>query len=110
MQSNYGAMRTDDPATDGYYIVEWSSNVYIARDDIVMKGCNPPEYSYAGEIVCEAKFQNLVSKTKYWHIPIPEGESDTKSRMKKSLMADIKLVDISDDNKLPKGCNKKKVK
>ena len=49
-------MRTDDPATDGYYIVEWSSNVYIARDDIVMKGCNPPEYSYAGEIVCEAKF------------------------------------------------------
>ena len=30
MTGNYRAMRTDDLATDGYYIVEWSSSVYTA--------------------------------------------------------------------------------
>ena len=43
-------MRTDDPDTDGYCIVEWYYNVYTAQDD--MKGYNPPEYTYAIEIVC----------------------------------------------------------
>ena len=56
MKGNYGAMRTDDPDTNGYYIVEWDSNVYTAQNDIVMKGCNPLEYTYAGEMVCKVRF------------------------------------------------------
>ena len=28
MKGNYEEMRTDDPNTDGYYIVEWDFNVY----------------------------------------------------------------------------------
>ena len=51
MKGNYGAMRTDDPDTDGYYIVEYDSNVYTAQDDIHMKGYNPPQYAYVGEMV-----------------------------------------------------------
>ena len=35
---NYGAMRTDDPDIDGYYILEQDYNRYTAQDDIVMKG------------------------------------------------------------------------
>ena len=56
MKSNYGVTRTDDPAIDGYCIVEWSSNIYTVQDNTVTKGCNLPEYAYAGEIVCEASF------------------------------------------------------
>ena len=37
-------------------------------------------------------------------------EGDTVLRIKQVLMADIKLVEISDNNKLPKGCNKKRAK
>ena len=104
---NYGTTRTDDPATHRYYIIKQSSNVYTAQDDIVMIGYNPPEYVYAGEMAYETRFLDLVSKENYWFTPIPEGEGDTTLRMKQFLMADIKLVEISYNNKPPKGCNKK---
>ena len=41
---------------------------------------------------------------------MPEGEDDTTLRTKQVLMADIKLKKISENNKLPKGFNKKKGK
>ena len=74
-----------------------------------MKGYNPPEYAYTGEMVCEARFWNPASKEKYWYKPTPKGEGDTTLR-KQVLMVDINLVKISDNNKLPYGFNKKKVK
>ena len=39
-----------------------------------------------------------------------KGEGDTKLRMKQVLIADIKLEEISENNMLSKGCNKKKEK
>ena len=71
-----------------------------------MKGYNPPEYAYAGEMVRKERFWNPVSKENYWYIPTPEGESDRTLRMKQVLMADNKLDDFSENNRLPKGCNK----
>ena len=56
MKGNYEAMRTYDLDKDEYYIVEWDFNVNAAQDDIVMKGYNPPEYVYAGEMVYMARF------------------------------------------------------
>ena len=38
------------------------------------------------------------------------GEGQTILRMKQELMADIQLMDITEENKLPKGCNKTKSK
>ena len=81
--------------------------MYYTQDYIVMKRYNPPEYAHAGEMVYEARFRNPVSKAKYWYTPIPEGEGDTTLRMKQVLMVDVKLVENLDNNKLPKGCNKK---
>ena len=51
-----------------------------------------------------------VSKEKYWYTPILEVGGDTTLRMKQVLMDNIKLEENSENNKLPKGCNKKKVK
>ena len=51
-----------------------------------------------------------MSKENYWYTLILEGEGDTTLRMKQILMVDIKLEEISENNKLPKGCNKKKGK
>ena len=55
-------------------------------------------------------FWNPVSKAKYWYTPILEWEGDKILRMKQVLMVDVKLEEISGNNKLPKGCNKKKGK
>ena len=65
MKDNYVAMRMDDPDTDGYDIVEWNSNVYIAQDDIVMKGYNPPKYAYVGEMAYKTRVYNPMSKETY---------------------------------------------
>ena len=54
-------------------------------------------------------FWNPVSKAKYWYTSMPEGDGDTILRIKHFLMVNIKLVEISNNNKLPKGCNKKRV-
>ena len=34
----FGAMRTDDEATQGYYLVKWITEPYIIQEDILMKG------------------------------------------------------------------------
>ena len=47
-----------------------------------MKGYNPPEYEYTGDMVCEARFWKPVIKAKHWYTPMLEGESDTTLRMK----------------------------
>ena len=41
---------------------------------------------------------------------MPKGEGDTTLRMKQVLMVDIKLENISENNKLAKGYNNKKGK
>ena len=51
-----------------------------------------------------------MSKAKYWYTPIPKWEGDKILRMKQVWMVDIKLEEISGNNKLPKECNKKKGK
>ena len=75
-----------------------------------MKGCNPPEYVYTGEMACKTRFWNPVNKENYQYTPMLEGEGDTPLRMMEVLMVDTKLEEISKNNKLSKGFNKNKVK
>ena len=62
MKGNYGAIKMDDPDIDKYHIVEWYFNVYTAQNDIVMKGYNPPKYTYVGEMEWKTGLWNLVMK------------------------------------------------
>ena len=52
----FGAMRTNDKATQGYYLVKWITEQYIVQEDLVMKGVEPQQYSFVGEIICDAVF------------------------------------------------------
>ena len=54
----FGAMRTDDEATQGYYLVKWITEPYTIQEDILMKGVEPPQTAFAGEIICDALFWN----------------------------------------------------
>ena len=51
-----------------------------------------------------------MRKANNWYTPMLEGEGDTTLRMKQILMTDIKLVEILENNRLPKGYDKKKAK
>ena len=42
----FGAMRTNDEATQGCYLVEWLSEPYIMQENTVMKGVDPPHTTF----------------------------------------------------------------
>ena len=52
----FGAMRTDDEATQGYYLVKWITEPYKVQEDILTKGIEPQQTAFAGEIICDALF------------------------------------------------------
>eukprot|EP00978_Attheya_sp_CCMP212_P027680 scaffold93292_cov36-Attheya_sp.AAC.2 len=54
--SNYGAFQTDDVATSGYYIVQWSSMPYVLAKPYVCYEYNPPQIIPEGTFVCKAIF------------------------------------------------------
>ena len=37
----FGAMRTNNEATQGYYFVKWITDPYIVQEDTVVKGVEP---------------------------------------------------------------------
>ena len=51
-------------------------------------------------------FWNPVSKAKNTYILIPEGVGQTRLQMKEVLMVDIQFMEITEKNKLPKGCKR----
>ena len=42
----FGAMRTDDEATQGYYLIKWITEPYTIQEDILMKGVEPPQTAF----------------------------------------------------------------
>ena len=52
----FGVMRTDDEATQGYYLVKWITQPYTVQEDILMKGVEPPQTPFAGEIIYDVLF------------------------------------------------------
>ena len=59
----YGSKRTADENTEGYYIFQWTSEPYILQEDNKMKGYIPLVTAYAGEIVSNVVFLNILVNT-----------------------------------------------
>ena len=57
----FGAMKTNDDATQGYYLVEWLSESYTVQDNTVIKGVDPQQTSFTGEIINGVVFWYPVS-------------------------------------------------
>ena len=77
----YGNIRIDDESTDGYYVLQWTSEPYTLQEDKEMEGFRPQITAYASEIVCDAVLLNPVYNAKYWYIPIKTGFGDVKVRL-----------------------------
>ena len=67
-----------------------------------MQWYNPLEYSYTVRMVHDGIFSNPISQGKYWYMQMPKGEGHTILRMKQVLMADMQLIRITEENKIPK--------
>ena len=103
----YGATRTDDESTDGYYVLQWISEPCTLQEDKVIKGYTPAIKSYAGEILCDAVFLNPVPNAKYWYTPMKTGVGDATVTLKQVLVPNITMIKIDKVHTLPKRFKKK---
>ena len=61
---NFGAINTDDPKTDGYYIVQFKSDPYTLQDTIDVDG----QILEKGEVVCDARYFSPAMENSKWYV------------------------------------------
>jgi len=82
---NVGAFSTEDPAYEGFYLVEWTSLPFKAQEDHYLHEYEPPMFIKKGDLLAKAKYT---------------------VRVQQILVANIKLLDHSASNPLPRTCNR----
>ena len=90
----YGTMKIDDKSTEGYYIIQWTNEMYIPQEDKDMQGYKPTITAYAGEIMYDDVFLNPVPNSIYWFIPMNKGVGDVTVRLKQVLLPSITIMKI----------------
>jgi hypothetical protein len=95
--NNYGAVMTEDEATHGYYLVEWTSEPYALQEET--------DEFREGELVCDATYLDPVGRARNWYTP---GTSTgvTLIRIQHVVAGDVKLLSPSPTVKLPRTCNR----
>jgi hypothetical protein len=104
-KGTFGAFMTSDPATDGYYLVQWSSAPYTLQSDSFLDEYEPPLLLRQGELVCDAKYCNKVPRAKNWYTP-PQANSSTAVRLQQVVASAISLVGTT-RARLPNTCDRK---
>jgi hypothetical protein len=59
-----GAMGTNDPEADGYYLVKWIEEPYQVLQPTELPGHDPPIQVPAGEWLCRGTYYNKVGRAK----------------------------------------------
>ena len=106
----FGAMKTDDEATQGYYLVKWITEPYTVQEGILMKGVEPEQTAFAGEIICDALFWNPVPGAVDWYTPMRKRGRIVMIRRKQVLVTGVMMMKISEENMLPNKYNRKEAK
>ena len=60
-----GAFKSINISTPGYYIVQWTGNVYTLKEKYTCHAFDPPVIIPEGELVCPDKFMTPMRKTSY---------------------------------------------
>jgi hypothetical protein len=102
----FGAFLTDDPDSDGYYVVQWTSDPYTLQESIELEEYDPPLHLEAGELVCEARYLNKVPRARQWYTA-PTTDLPTTVRLQQVIDPMLELLEISPANKLPNNCDKR---
>ena len=93
----FGAMRTNDEATQGYYLVKWITETYTVQKNTVMIGVKPQQSDFTGEIICDAVFWNPVPNAIDWYTSMSKRERLVVIRLKQVLIIGLTMKMISDN-------------
>jgi hypothetical protein len=63
-ESSYGAVNTEDPQTDGFYIVKFISSPYTLQNDVEVNG----DRISSGTLVCDAEYLSPAFKGSNWYV------------------------------------------
>ena len=78
----HGAMRIDAVSTDGYYVLQWTSEPYTLQKYKEIEDYTPLIIVCVGEMVCDAICINPVHFAKYLYTPMKTGVGDVIVRLK----------------------------
>ena len=98
-----GAIETDDPEADGYYIVTWLTQAYILQEDETSDG----KVIKQGEWVAKGIFWSKVPGAARWYYPETGETMHVMVSLKEVLNVDLDMEPHSDFNKFP-SCLKNK--
>ena len=87
--------------------MKWITERYTVQEDIIMKGVEPQQTAFAGEIICDAQFCNPVLGAVDWYTPMRKWEGLVMIRLKQVLMTGVTMMKIAENNMLSSKCNKK---
>ena len=79
---NFGAKRTNDEATQGYYFVKWITELYIVKENTVVKGVEPQHNPFARKMICDAVFWSPIPNATDWYAPMSKKEGCVMIRLK----------------------------
>jgi hypothetical protein len=104
VSANIGAISTDDPLTDGYYMIQWDGAPYETEAAITtLQGTMPPAVVFKGEWLCDAFYWYKVPRAKRWYTP---SRARLTVRLRQVVAANVVMESPSQTNKLPNTCNK----
>jgi hypothetical protein len=103
-EGNVGAFATEDPESDGYYIVRFKSVPYALTRQTKLTEFNPAIVVEEGALVVDAEYLNMVHRSQRWYTP---SSLQTKVRLQQVVHPNLTLVSESVNNSLPNGCDKR---
>ena len=103
-EQNVGAFQTEDPDSDGYYLVKWTSQPYRLEENRELTEYNPPILVPKGELVADAVYFNPVPRAPRWYTP---SGTSTTVRLQQVIEANLKVgSELNGSSILPNLCNK----
>jgi hypothetical protein len=103
-EGNIGAFATEDPESDGYYVVRFKSVPYALPCQTKLTKFNPNIVVEEGALVVDAKYLNMVPRSQRWYTP---SSLQTKVRLQQVVHPNLTLVAEPGNNRLPNGCDKR---
>jgi len=101
----YGAVSTDDPESDGYYMLQWDSEPQTLENDVEIDGIQ----FHKGDKVVDGTYLNQVPRAKRWYTRAPEEEKEsleTTIMLRHVVFPDMNLTGESNSQSLPSNCNR----
>jgi hypothetical protein len=97
---NIGAFATEDEATDGYYLVQWTGLPYELLSDREINEFEPPLIIRKGQLVCEASYYHMVpAGPRRWYTPM--ADYAVTVRLQLVYATNLELQEISLNHPLP---------